>query len=89
MQGGTLARIPLDKIGIEPKTGLGIFQCRGGILLLKVGGTAIAKIDMIGAIEINGSRVVFNRFGSFASLECLVSLGLGLQYMNVGCGARE
>lgn len=48
------------------------------VSLLKVGGRAVAEIHVIGAVDSDGGRIVFNRFRDITSLQGGVAFGFEL-----------
>jgi hypothetical protein len=78
MQCSALARISLGEIGIKAQTSIGVLKSLRCILLLQIGSTAIAVIDMVGTIQTDGFRVVLNGLRRLASLESSIALVFGL-----------
>lgn len=68
VQGGALARISLDKGGLQIETGLCVFESVVGVALLQIGRRAIAKVNVTGSVEANRGGVVLDRLRDVAGL---------------------
>ena len=79
MQCRAFAGISLGKGGIEANTRSSIFQRVDGFVFGEVGGRTVRVEEVVGSIEVNGGRVVFNGKTRVFGLKGRISFGFELE----------